>query len=464
MKKLLLKSPVDGKIFAERDYCSEGRINEILSQAVVAQKNWQKTSIGKRKELLTKFVKAFVSKKQEISTELSWQMGRPVLFSGGEVSGTEERAMKMIELSEDALGDIKTSQKDGFIRYIKREPLGTVFVIPAWNYPYLISINSVVPALLSGNAVVLKHSSQTPLCAERFMDAFKEAGLPEGLFAFAHLTHDMTAKVIQDNRVDFVAFTGSVEGGKQIVKAASSRFIGIGLELGGKDPAYVCDDIDIAYAAENLADGAFFNTGQSCCGIERIYVHKNSFEQFVDEFVGHTYRLKLGNPLDNTTTLGPMAKLSGVKTVKEHVAQAIELGAKALIDRRRFAGDFDSENYLAPNVLIDVDHKMDIMTEESFGPVVGIMKVDDDLQAVQLMNDSRYGLTASIWTGNSDRAVAVGDQVSTGTWFMNRCDYLDPELAWTGVKNTGRGCTLSKVGFEQLTRPKSYHLKLKEGK
>jgi acyl-CoA reductase-like NAD-dependent aldehyde dehydrogenase len=315
--------------------------------------------------------------------------------------------------------------------------------------------------LLAGNAVLLRHSAQTPLVAERFAEAFEKAGLPKGLFQYLHLSHEDTAKVIGDQRINFVAFTGSVKGGYEIQKVAAQRFIGVGLELGGKDPAYVRSDVDLNYAVENLVEGAFFNSGQSCCGIERVYVHESVYDQFIEGYIELTKKYKLGDPLDPETTLGPVAKRSGADLVKLHIEQAVNAGARSVIDGSLFPLAKNDSNYLAPQVLLNVDHSMHVMYDESFGPVVGIMKVKNDAEAVELMNDSPYGLTASIWTEDEDEARQIGDKVNTGTWFMNRCDYLDPYLAWVGVKDSGRGCSLSQVGFEHLTRPKSYHLKIK---
>jgi acyl-CoA reductase-like NAD-dependent aldehyde dehydrogenase len=339
-----------------------------------------------------------------------------------------------------------------------------VFTVAPWNYPYLTAVNSVVPALLAGNAVVLKHSAQTPLCAERFAEAFEAAGLPEGVFQFLHIGHRDTERIIASPAVDYVAFTGSVEAGHAVQRAASERFINLGLELGGKDPAYVRADADLEHAAENLVDGAFYNSGQSCCGIERIYVHASLHDAFVERFVELTRRYVVGNPLDRETTLGPMVRGSAADFVRGQVRDAVAAGARALLGPAEFGREDEAGSpYLAPQVLIDVDHSMRVMTEESFGPVIGIMRVDGDDQAVALMNDSAFGLTASVWTEDEDAATSLGDRVDTGTWFMNRCDFLDPALAWTGVKDSGRGCSLSRLGYEVLTRPKSYHLKLSAG-
>jgi acyl-CoA reductase-like NAD-dependent aldehyde dehydrogenase len=349
--------------------------------------------------------------------------------------------------------------KPGFTRFVRREPLGVVLVIAPWNYPYLTAVNTVVPAILAGNAVILRHSSQTPLCAERFADCFRAAGLPDGVFQVLHTDHERTLRLIAGPDVDFVAFTGSVDGGHAVQRAAAGRFIGTGLELGGKDPAYVRPDADLAYSVAELVDGAFFNAGQSCCGIERIYVHTDVYDRFVGAYAEGVRAYRLGDPLDPATTLGPLVRAGAAELVRGQTREAVAAGARALIDAGGFPRDAAGTPYLAPQVLVDVDHSMRVMTEESFGPVVGIQRVRDDEEALALMNDSAFGLTASIWTQDEAAGLALGARVETGTLFVNRCDYLDPMLAWTGVKDSGRGCTLSRVGFEQLTRPKSFHAK-----
>jgi acyl-CoA reductase-like NAD-dependent aldehyde dehydrogenase len=366
----------------------------------------------------------------------------------------------MIAVATDALADIEVEPKPGFRRFIRREPLGVVLTIAAWNYPYLIAINSVLPALLAGNAVLLKHSSQTPLCAERLANCMIEAGLPTDLLQVLHLRHADTEKLIRDPRIDFVAFTGSVAGGRAVQRAAAERFIGIGLELGGCDPAYVRQDADLPHAIESLVDGAYFNSGQSCCGIQRIYVHERVYDRFLDGFTELASQYVLGNPLDPATTLGPLARRRAAQTVREQVAASIAAGALAVLDEKRFAASQLGTAYLAPQVLINVDHSMPIMQQEIFGPVAGIMKVADDEIAIGLMNDSAFGLTAAIWTSDAQAALDIGQRIDTGTWFMNRCDYLDPALPWVGIRDSGRGCTLSRLGYEQLTRPKSFHLRL----
>jgi acyl-CoA reductase-like NAD-dependent aldehyde dehydrogenase len=453
-------SPVDGSIYVERTLAAPVQIEAALESARLAQRAWRNVPIVERAAILDRFCDAFEAQRDAIAEELCWQMGRPLRYAPSEVRGTLERARHMIAIAPEALADIDVGAKAGFHRFLRREPLGVVFTVAAWNYPYLIAVNSVVPALMAGNAVVLKHSAQTPLCAERFEACLREAGLPEGAFQALHLSHADTERVIRDPRVDFVAFTGSVAGGHAVQRAAADRFIGTGLELGGCDPAYVRHDADLAHAIENLVDGAYFNSGQSCCGIQRVYVHERLYDAFVAGWVELTRKYVLGNPLDPDTMLGPVVRTAAANEIRRQVAASVAAGAHAAIDERDFAASKAGTPYLAPQVLLGVDHSMPVMREEIFGPVAGIMKVSSDEEAVQLMNDSVFGLTAAIWTADEDAALAIGDRVQTGTWFMNRCDYLDPALAWVGVKDSGRGCTLSVVGYEHLTRPKSFHLRL----
>jgi len=331
--------------------------------------------------------------------------------------------------------------------------------VAAWNYPYLIAVNSVVPALMAGNAVILKHSAQTPLCAERFAESLKAAGLPDGVFQLLHMSHAGTEKAMRDARVAFIVFTGSVAGGHAVQRAVADRFIGTGLELGGCDPVYVRGDADLAHAVENIVDGAYFNSGQSCCGLQRVYVHASLYDKFVDGFIGLTNQYVLGNPLDAATTLGPVVRTAAADAIRRQIDASIKAGGRPAIDTSKFSADKPGTPYLAPQVLLNADHSMPVMREEVFGPVAGIMKVNSDDEAIRLMNDSQFGLTAAIWTQDEQAALAIGNRIDTGTWFMNRCDYLDPALAWVGVKDSGRGCTLSSVGYEHLTRPKSFHLR-----
>lgn len=455
--KVQIVSPIDGRVYAERAIATATEIETAVAKTRRAREVWNELTVKERAKFLEHFVDALIGKNDEIVPELAWQMGRPVRF-GGEKRGVEERTRHMIAIAEESLKPSMRPAKDGFERWISREPLGNVMVIAPWNYPFLTAVNSIVPALMAGNAVILKHASQTLLVGERFAEAFKAAGLPDGLFQNLVLNHADTEKLIGSGQIDHINFTGSVEGGRRIEKAAAGTFATLGLELGGKDPAYVRADANVAYAAENLVDGSFFNSGQSCCGVERIYVHADVYDQFIEGFVEQSKGWKLGNPLDAETVVGPMATPRFADLVRGQTLEALRKGATALLNTKH---DLDEEGspYLAPEVLVNVNHQMAVMREESFGPVVGIMKVADDAEAITLMNDSPYGLSASIWTEDLDAAAKIGAKVETGTVYANRCDYLDPALVWTGVKDTGKGGALSEIGYQNLTQPKSYHLR-----
>lgn len=453
-------SPIDGSVYLERSYADAQQMDKALTAAKHVQKEWQNTSLEQRAACCHKAMAYFLQHEEEIAMELTWQMGRPLKYTPFEISGgLQERSKYMIDIASTALAAIQIPEAPTLNRYIKRVPLGTLLVLAPWNYPYLTSVNAIIPALMAGNTVILKHADQTPLCAERYAAAFDAAGLPKGVFQYLHMNHDQVADLIKDPRINYVAFTGSVKGGTAVQQAMSGRILNGGFELGGKDPAYVRSDANLAHAIENLVDGSFFNSGQSCCGIERIYVHRNLYKDFVDGFVALTKKYQLGNPLEMTTNLGPMVRSRAAVFAKQQIDQAVAAGAQTLIDPKHFPAHEEGTPYMAPQVLVDVDHQMSIMQEESFAPLVGIMPVDSDEAAIQLMNDSAYGLTAAIWTSDQDAATNIGRQLETGTVFMNRCDYLDPALAWTGVKNSGRGCTLSSLGYESLTRPQSFHFR-----
>ncbi|MBN8430731.1 aldehyde dehydrogenase family protein [Microbulbifer salipaludis] len=463
MQKLQCISPVDNSIYVERPLATDYEIQNALNRAQGAQLGWRQVPVAERAALVRAAVDNLRALKAPLAEEICWQMGRPIAFAGGEIDGLAERALYMAELAESAespLRDIQLPEKKGFHRFIRREPLGICFVIAPWNYPYLTAINAVVPALLAGNSVILKHSAQTPLCAERLVNAFAEAGLPQGVFQYLHLDHRDAEQMIINGGVQHVAFTGSVAGGAAVEAAAAGRFLSVGLELGGKDPAYVRADADLDSAVASVVDGAYFNSGQSCCGIERLYVHHTLFDEFVERAASLIRGYRLGRPDDQKTTQGPMVRASAADFVRDQIDEAVAQGARAWIDDGAFEFDQRGSAYMAPQLLTNVDHSMRIMSEESFGPVLGVMPVADDAEALALMNDSEYGLTAAIYSADEKAALALGDELQTGTVFLNRCDYLDPALAWTGVKNSGRGCTLSGIGFEYLTRPKSFHFKL----
>jgi acyl-CoA reductase-like NAD-dependent aldehyde dehydrogenase len=458
LESIKLKSPIDGSIYVERQVASDAQVGKAVDQARAVQPAWAALPVSERCKYMLSMLENLVGMTDEIVPELAHMMGRPVRY-GGEFGGVKERTTYMVEIAEQALKPVMASNpKDGFRRYVKKDPLGVVMVVAPWNYPYLTAVNTIVPALIAGSTVILKHAAQTLLVGERFAKAFEQAGLPKGVFQNVVLNHAQTERLLGSGKIDHVNFTGSVAGGRAIEKAAAGTFMTMGLELGGKDPAYVLADAKLDHAIPNLVEGAFFNSGQCCCGIERVYVHEKVYDDFVEGFIEETKAYKLGNPLEQDTTMGPMAQARFADFIREQKAEALRKGATAHMNTRD-AADKDGSPYLPAEVLTNVDHQMSVMREESFGPIVGIMKVRNDEEAIALMNDSPYGLTASLWTRDIEHAVKVGDRVETGTLFMNRCDYLDPALVWTGVKDTGKGAALSQIGFDNLTRPKSYHLR-----
>ena len=448
-------SPIDGSVYASRETLSRDEGFATASAARAAQKAWAARPLQERIDLVMAGVAAVGAMNDEIVPELAHMMGRPVRY-GGEFGGFNERSSYMAQIAETALADIEVGDDEDFKRYIKRIPHGVVFIVAPWNYPYMTAVNTLAPALIAGNTVVLKHATQTLLVGERIAAAFHSAGVPTDVFQNVFLDHDTTSALIADRAFDFVNFTGSVGGGQAMERAAAGTFTGVGTELGGKDPGYVMEDADLDAAVDTLIDGAMFNAGQCCCGIERIYVHESLYDDFVAKAVEIVKGYKLGNPLDADTTMGPMANVRFAAEVRAQIDEAVAAGATAHIDTMQAD---DGGAYLTPQILTDVTHEMRVMRDESFGPVVGIMKVSSDEEAIALMNDSEFGLTASLWTRDLDRAVRIGDEIETGTVFMNRADYLDPGLCWTGCKNTGRGGGLSVIGYQNLTRPKSYHLK-----
>ncbi len=460
MPNLVCVSPIDGSVVAEHPCATIPEVDRILDASVLGFEAWRAIPLERRAKFVTAFIDAVVAKKSVLADELTLQMGRPRRYTEGEITGFEDRGRRMIALAEPALRSWIPPEKKGFVREVLREPVGPVLVLAPWNYPWLTAVNTVVPALMAGCSVVLKHSDQTPLVAERFAEAAAEAELPPGVFQVVHATHERTATLVSDRRVKFIAFTGSVAGGRTVARTAlESSFVGVGLELGGKDPAYVAPDADLDLAVENLVDGSFFNSGQSCCAVERIYVNSDVYEPFVEKFAALTRQYVLGDPREAETTLGPVVRKRNAHAIQNQIKRAITAGATPLI-AEGFAGADRGLPYLAPQVLVDVTDDMLVMREETFGPVVGIASCSSEAEAVRRMNDSPYGLTASIWTQSVDRARKIATALETGTVFMNRCDALDPDLAWVGVKDSGRGCTLSPFGYEQLTRPKSLHFRL----
>ena len=452
-------TPIDNTLYLERPHPTFLEIDKKIENSLKAFKQWSSTPIQEKIEVTNKFINNLLNLSDEVKKEICWQIGRPISQCGSELRGFEERSRYMVEVAEECLADVTARKNDEFDNYIFKAPLGVIFVMAPWNYPIMTATNTIVPALLSGNSIILKHSSQTPMCAELIFKALQGTGIPEGLFQYIHTDHNSCEKIIADNRIAHVVFTGSVNGGKEIKKYIGQRFINVGLELGGKDPAYVRSDCDLNHAIENLIDGAFFNSGQSCCGIERIYVDKSIFKDFVDGAKILTEKYILGDPSETSTNIGPVVKMSAANFIRSQVEEAISQGAQKVVDESKFSIVSKDNCYIAPQILVDVNHDMRFMTQETFGPTVGIMPVENENEAINLMNDSPYGLTASIWTKDLDFSKSFGKKIETGTFFMNRCDALDPALAWTGVKDTGVGCSLSKLAFDHFTRPQSFHMR-----
>ncbi len=456
MTRVDLISPIDGSVYLSRDVLSRDAALEAAAKARRAQAAWRARPLQERIDLVLKANDIVGQSTDRMAQELAHQMGRPVRY-GGEFGGFDERLRYMASVAAEGLAPQVIEASEEFTRQIKRVPWGVVLVVAPWNYPYMTAINTVAPALIAGNTVILKHASQTLLVGERLAEAFHAAGVPEDVFQNVVIDHDTTDALIAGRAVDFVNFTGSVGGGQAMERAAAGTFIPVATELGGKDPGYVRADADLEAAVDTLLDGAMFNAGQCCCGIERIYVHRSLFDAFVEKSVAWAQAQKLGHPMAAETTLGPMANIRFAREVRAQIAEALADGATAHVPQ--MAAD-DGENcYVTPQVLTGVTHDMRIMRDETFGPAVGIMAVEDDDEAVRLMNDSRFGLTASVWTSDPAAAEQIGDRIETGTVFMNRCDYLDPALCWTGCKDTGRGAGLSSLAYQALTRPKSYHLR-----
>ena len=399
-----LVNPATEETFRTLEMTSEAELGAILERMRAAQKKWREVSVNERVEICRGFVDAFRSMRETVALDITRQMGKPLVQARREVDTMLDRADTMLRLAPAGLEDETLEPKPGLRRFIRHEPLGIVLDIPAWNYPLLIAVNVVIPALLAGNAVLIKHARLTPLCGDAFIDAFRQTSLPADLVASVRVDHDTITRLIARRAVDFISFTGSVEGGREVYRHASAQLLDMGLELGGKDPALVCEDANFDFAVANLVDGAFYNAGQSCCAVERIYVARPLFQTFVDAFVAEVRNYTVGDPENPATGIGPLAQLKALDVLKHQVDQAVQRGAKLLTGGKRAPG---RGYFFEPAVLVDVDHSMSLMTEESFGPVIGIMAVDSEDEAIRLMNDSPYGLTASIWTEDAERGEAL---------------------------------------------------------
>ncbi len=458
--ELSVVNPFTEDVVARFPLLPETEIDAVVMRSQKAQDQWRRVPLAERKALCVKFIEAFRAMADDVALKMTQQMGKPLSQAQGETRTMIARAEYLIKIADATLADEYLPEDGNLVKYIRHEPLGVVLDIVAWNYPLLIAVNVVIPSILAGNSVIIKHSSKTPSCGEAFVDAFAKAGAPTDLMQHVIASHGVIDKLIRHAGVDYVSFTGSVRGGHEVMRSAVDRFINMGLELGGKDPAYVRADADFQYAVDNCVDGTFYNAGQSCCAIERIYVDKSIYDRFVEAYAAKTREYVLGDPMAATTSIGPLASKDAPVFLKRQVEAAVSAGGRLVVDPKEFERP-NTGWFFAPAVVADAPQHCSLMQEESFGPVIGILPVSSDDEALRYMNDSPYGLTASIWTNDRDAAVRIGEQIETGTVYMNRCDYCDPGLPWTGVKDTGRGASLSKYGILQLTRLKSMHLRTK---
>ncbi len=446
-------NPFTGDTVATVEQHEGKALEDRLCAAVEAQRQWREVDLAERCARISRALDHFRDQQEAIARNVTLQMGKPLKEARAEVNTMLARAETMIALAPESLSRVEIPPVEGFVRRIEKVPLGVVLVIAAWNYPLLIPINTVVPALLAGNSVLLKHSARTPLTGQDFETAFSNLE-PAGLVFSLALSHEKTSAVINDPRVAHVSFTGSVDGGRAVHREIGHRLIDAGLELGGKDPAYIAEDADLEFAAANVVEGACYNAGQSCCGIERAYVHRRHYDAFLDLAKKHMASLKTGDPLVGETTLGPLANPSASADLEQQVQEAVKQGARLL------CGGKAASPFFPPTLVADCPQDSVLMQEESFGPILPVHPVDSDEEALQKMNDSRYGLTASVWTKDLSRAEWFAQRLDTGTVFQNRCDFLDPELPWTGVKESGKGVTLSRFGFDHLTRLKALHFRV----
>ena len=453
---LTVTNPYDHSDIAEVPFHTPDQIEAKLELAVAALDTWKQLSLEDRTGMVESGLDQMKQNGEQIARDVSRQMGKPLAQSRGELATMVDRAEQSIADAPEALA-ADVLPKEGFVRRIEHEPLGVVLNLAAWNYPLVIPINVIVPALLAGNVVLLKHSAKTPLTGQALADAFARLEVPN-LVTNLTLSHEQTADLIGDARIDHVAFTGSVAGGRRIYQAvAQSRLIDVGLELGGKDAAYVAADADLEFAAENLVDGACYNAGQSCCAIERVYVHQQLYERFLEKVASLLGDYQLGDPLEDSTSMGPLASRGAPEFLQQQVNDATTRGARLLVGGH--APTELSGNFYLPTLLADVENDAAIMQQESFGPLLPVSPVRDDEEALDRMNDSAFGLTASVWTKDRERAEFLAKRLSAGTVFQNRCDYLDPALPWTGWGESGKGSTLSRYGFYHLTRRKSIHFR-----
>jgi acyl-CoA reductase-like NAD-dependent aldehyde dehydrogenase len=457
MATLQVRNPATGKIEATLPADDAKSVKAKYLRARAAQSEWARTPLKERIAAIRDFRERVIADTPKLARVLTSEMGKPISQSLNELKGFIPRVDFFLEETAATLKPRKVldDRAGKMEERISLEPLGVIANISAWNYPWFVGGNVFVPALLTGNTVLYKPSEYAALTGLEIERLLHESGIPRDAFIALIGAGEVGAALLKQP-VDGVFFTGSYGTGQRIAQAVAGRMVKLQLELGGKDPVYVCDDVDVATAAAGIADGAFYNTGQSCCSVERIYVDERVFERFVDAFVKEVRGYVRGDPASDKTYIGPLTRAPQVDILEGQVKDAVKKGAKVLVGGKRIAG---KGNWFEPTVLVGVDHTMEVMREESFGPVIGIMPVKDDAEAVRLMNDTDYGLTAGVYTKSRSRAERILARVHAGSAYWNCCDRVSPRLPWSGVGHSGIGLTLSTAGIETFTRPKAWHLR-----
>lgn len=455
MSELHVHNPATGERLASLRVDDAAAVAAQYRAARGAQPGWAAEPLASRLACIERFRAAVVRELDELAATLTRETGKPITQSRNELNGLLPRIDFFLAETAGATADETVFHEGGMRERIGHEPLGVVANISAWNYPWFVGCNVILPALATGNAVLYKPSEYAPLTGLAIARLLHESGVPPAVMACL-VGAGETGAALLAQPVDGVFFTGSQATGQRIADTVGSRFIRLQLELGGKDPTYVCDDADPAMAAASLADGAMYNTGQSCCSVERIYVHEKIHDAFVAHFVETVRGMKRGDPMHEDTYVGAITRAPQLAVLESQVADALAQGAQLLVGGKRGPGP---GQWFEPTVLVNVDHRMALMREESFGPVIGIQKVAGDDEAVRLMNDTRYGLTAGIYTPDEARATALLRQVRAGSVYWNCCDRVSPRLPWSGVGDSGAGLTLSRYGIQAFTRPKAWHLR-----
>ncbi len=452
-------SPVDKQIIIERDYASSSKIKEVLEQGAKVKQGWSESTLLEREVICTRMLEILQSQHDELAYEVTMQMGMPITLAKHEITEFIQNSQFMISVAKEALQETETYFFGETTTFIKHEPRGLILIIGAWDHPYLALSGIIIPALMAGNVVLLNHDEQTALCAERLIEAGIDAGLPTHVLQYVHTSPEDKLTLVNHEQVNFVTFSGSVEWGSTIQHAASSRFIGTLMQLAGNDPAYVRADADIDHSARQLVRGTFLNSGQSRSNVKRLYIAEEILQDFLNAFRHYTYELILGDPRVTNTDIGPVLGENQIRTYERKTDDAIKMGAIPLIDSSYFPQSTLGAEYIIPQAFVTVDNTIRVMKNPSEAPIVGIMAVSDEETAIAYMNDSAYGISASIWTEDETAAIRIGAQIETGTFFMNACKIITPTLAWTGVKQSGIGFTLSRMGYQLFTRPKSFYLK-----